>query len=109
MDAIAVEFTVKVPIKIVKRKNIYVVCCPMLDVHSQGKNRTEAIENIKDAVNLFLVSCFERGVLDKALKECGFISQPKPIPKLSLSSHTQTIDVPFYLINSGKVAERCQV
>jgi predicted RNase H-like HicB family nuclease len=102
-------FTIKVPIEIVKRNNIYVVCCPILDVHSQGRNKSQAIENIKDAVNLFLVSCFERGVLDKALKECGFAPQNKPVHEISPSSRITTINVPLYLIKSGKVAERCHV
>ena len=107
MAALHVTFTIKVPIEIIKRNNVYVACCPILDVNSQGENEANAIENIKDAIQLFLISCFERGVLDKALKERGFTPQHEPFHKESPLSHIITIDVPLYLIKSDKVSEIC--
>ena len=107
MPSMFVEFKIKVPIKTIKRKNIYVTCCSVLDICSQGKNEKEAIENIKDAINLFLISCFERGVLDKALKECGFVPERGHVHRLSSIPNTKTIDVPLYLISSGKAIVRC--
>jgi predicted RNase H-like HicB family nuclease len=109
MSALHVTFTIKVPIEVIKRKKIYAVCCPILDIHSQGDTKAKAIENIKDAVNLFFISCFERGVLDKALKECGFKPENRPVPETTRSPRITTIDVPLYLINSGRMAERCHV
>jgi predicted RNase H-like HicB family nuclease len=102
-------FIIKVPIEIVKRKNIYVASCPVFDVHSQGSNKIQATENIKDAVQLFLISCFERGVLDQALKECGFSPYRETLSKETQFSRMKTIDVPLYLMKSGKAPESCHV
>ena len=82
-------------------------CCPILDVHSQGKSEAEAIEHIRDAVNLFLVSCYERGVLDKALKECGFNPRTESADASSRATGMRIIDVPLQLIPSGAAAEQC--
>jgi len=48
-----------------------VALCPPLDVMSQGATEHEARENLAEAVQLFIESCFERGTLDQVLKECG--------------------------------------
>ena len=69
-----VEFFAKLPVSIKKRKKWFLASCPILDVHSQGNTPKEAERNIVEALSLFLISCFERGVLDQALKECGFKS-----------------------------------
>lgn len=45
---------------------------PHLDVASQGTTRDEAARNLIEAAQLFIESCFERGVLDSVLKACGF-------------------------------------
>lgn len=50
----------------------YVSTCPILGVSSQGKTKKAALDNLKEALELFLVSCFERGTLEQVLKESGF-------------------------------------
>lgn len=67
-----VLFTVKLPVQIKKKRNVFVSSCPILDVYSQGESEKRARENIIEAVRLFLTSCYERGTLDQVLKECGF-------------------------------------
>ena len=52
--------------------NAYVSCCPSLDVCSQGDTEQEATENLDEAIYLFLSSCYDRGTLNKVLKDCGF-------------------------------------
>lgn len=68
----SVTFHASLPIKITKKKKYYVSCCHVLDVWSQGETKTKATENLREALQLFLIDCFERGTLDKVLKESGF-------------------------------------
>ena len=67
-----VEFCARLPVRFKKRTHWYVASCPILDVHSQGKTKKEAEKSLIEALSLFLTSCFERGVLDQVLKNCGF-------------------------------------
>lgn len=67
-----VFFELTVPIKIKKEDDVFVSCCPVLDLYSQGDTEAEAKKNIFEVVRLFITSCFERGTLDAVLKECGF-------------------------------------
>ena len=95
-----VTFQVKLPI-IIKRDDAidgYVAECPVLDVCSQGVNKKDTEKNIREAISLFLMSCFERGTLNDVLKDCGFhplkkaprkTAKPRPIP------HEKTITVGF--------------
>src|SRR5712692_4274474 len=59
---------------VVKREgDWYIAHCPPLDVTTQGRTESEAKANLVEASALFLISCLERGTLDQALKELGFI------------------------------------
>ena len=51
--------------------------CPPLDITTQGKTLTEAKKNLVEASELFIISCLERGTLDLALRELGFIGPVK--------------------------------
>lgn len=51
----------------------YVAHCPPLDLTTQGRTMSEAKKNLIEASELFIVSCLERGTLDQALKELGFV------------------------------------
>ena len=53
----------------------YVASCTDLDVHSQGKTAKQAVANLREALDLFLISALERGVLEQVLKEAGFVAQ----------------------------------
>jgi predicted RNase H-like HicB family nuclease len=53
-------------------KNRWVTGCPKLDVYSQGRTEEEAKESLKEAIELWVEDCLERGVLDAALREVGF-------------------------------------
>lgn len=73
MDKQAViRFEMKVPVDVKQEGNLFVTSCVLLDVHSQGYTEEEALENIVDALQLFIVSCYERGTLDEVLSDCGF-------------------------------------
>jgi len=56
-----------------RRGSWYVAHCPPLDITTQGKSLEEAKRNLVEASHLFLISCLERGTLDQALRELGFV------------------------------------
>ncbi len=64
-----VTFIMQLPIKLSRKEKWYLASCPVLDIYSQGVSETKAKENLGEAIQLFLVSCFERGTLDQVLKE----------------------------------------
>jgi predicted RNase H-like HicB family nuclease len=51
----------------------WIAYCPSLDLSTQGKTQEEARKNLIEASELFLISCIERGTLELALKELGFV------------------------------------
>jgi predicted RNase H-like HicB family nuclease len=67
-----IEFRVKVPFDVKQEGRWFVSYCRPLDIHSQGATREEAVKNLAEAIQLFVESCFERGVLDQVLRDCGF-------------------------------------
>ena len=46
--------------------------CPSLDVLSQGNTAGEAKGALREAVELWVESCLERGTLEQALREVGW-------------------------------------
>jgi hypothetical protein len=93
-----IEFQARLPIKFTDRGKWILASCPILDIHSQGKNKTEAKNNLTEAVSLFFLSCFERGSLDAALKDCGFRSAISiPTTKFKAIPKRDSISVPIPL------------
>ncbi len=64
------EFTV--PAEVREEGAYYISVCPPLDVYSQGDTEEAALVNLAEALHLFMESCFERGTLEKVLKDSGF-------------------------------------
>lgn len=105
-----IDFKIKLPVKIRKRKKWLLASCPVLDIHSQGETEEGAKKNLAEAISLFLISCFERGTLDEVLKKCGFKPRYEmPAVKLSPMKSQKFIDVPipFYINEVGK--SECRV
>jgi len=50
----------------------YVAHCPALDITTQGRTEDEAKKNLIEASELFVISCFERGTFEQALRELGW-------------------------------------
>ena len=67
-----VHFSLQVVVSIREEKGVYYVGSEAFDIYSQGDTEDEARENIIEAIQLFIESCYERGVLSEALKELGF-------------------------------------
>ncbi|SRR5712692_7909394 len=81
-----------------RRGDWYVAHCPPLDLSTQGKTLGEAKRNLVEASQLFLISCLERGTLDQALKELGFVPlKQQDKPRLPENSFHMSIPIPFGL------------
>jgi len=80
---------------VIKRQgDWYIAHCPPLDVTTQGRTFDEAKKNLIEASQLFIVSCLERGTLDQALKELGFLplkAKPTSIP----NAFPISVPIPF--------------
>ncbi|MBN2493823.1 MAG: hypothetical protein JXR96_04460 [Deltaproteobacteria bacterium] len=59
--------------KVVKEGKLFVSTCDQLQVASQGYSRKEALDNLHEAVELFFLTCIERGTLERALEELRWI------------------------------------
>lgn len=102
-----IVFTVSLPFTIKKDGNYYISYCEVLDVWSQGKTQKKAEENLTEAVRLFLMNCFERGTLDKVLKECGFVPSKKSTIKKQQIKSKKKISVPLPFVIDSQLA-KCQ-
>lgn len=67
-----VVITARLAAQIVKDGDGYCVHCPALGIVSQGDTIAEARANIKEAAELTIESCFERGTLARRLAKSGF-------------------------------------
>ena len=55
-----------------KENDWWIAHCPPLDITTQGRTEAEAKKNLIEASELFVVSCFERGTFEQALRELGW-------------------------------------
>ena len=94
-------FNVELPAQVKREGKWYISCCPILDVCSQGETKEKALNNLIEALRLFLISCFERGTLDEVLRECGFepVDVKGPIKEKPFPKRFESVNVPlpFYL------------
>ena len=70
-DVVSIRLRLRAHIK-KEKPGMYVSYCPALDLYSQGATAKEARLNIIEAVQLFIESCFEDGVLNDVLRASGF-------------------------------------
>jgi len=103
MERIKIDF--KLPVSIKKDGDWYISSCPPLDVFSQGETEAKAKKNIIEALCLFLTSCFERGVLNQVLHQCGFKNFDSAHPPAFGSS--DFVHVPIHLLASQKNNSSC--
>ena len=93
----------RLPASVKKKGRGFISQCPLLDVYSQGGTRAQALENLREAVKLFLRSCLERGTFERVLQESGFQSATDtgPLPR----GKQEYVSVPLSLIASRAHAE----
>ena len=92
-----------------KREGRWVIAhCESLDVTTQGRNLTEAKKNLIEASELFVISCIERGTLDAALRELGFIGPLKGKPSARpANAFTFPVPVPLRFDKRAAAAAEC--
>ena len=67
-----IVITARLSAQIVKDGGGYCVHCPALGIVTQGDTIAEARANIKEAAELMIEVCFERGTLARRLAKSGF-------------------------------------
>ena len=85
MDNVAI-IEVKLPVCIEKTEHGYTAYCEALDVYTEAPNKKKAEKNIREALSLFLETCFEMGTLYEVLTSSGFkreIKRRKSAPTIS--------------------------
>lgn len=79
-----------------KRAGVWwIAYCPPLDITTQGRTQSEAKKNLLEASELFLSSCLERGTLDLALKELGFVPSKRSTRKASGRVFKMEVPIPL--------------
>lgn len=68
-----VEITLCLVCTVKREGRKWVTGCPKLDLFSQGKSEDEAKQALEEAISLWVEDCLERGTLERALEEVGFI------------------------------------
>ncbi len=71
----------------------YSVICPELNVASQGETFEESIDNIKEAIELYIESAEELDILDEVLEQLGLTKED--LKKKSLVPKVVTASVPI--------------
>lgn len=71
----------------------YSVICPELNVASQGETFEEAISNIKEALELYIESAEQIGIIDEVLEQLGISKED--FRKGKLFSRIVTANVPI--------------
>lgn len=103
--------TIRIPCEFTPKGNWVVATCPALDVVTQGRDETQAEKNLLEALEVFLSSCIERGVLEQVMADCGFsISPPKRIIEKAIKDAQRHVEVSVPLFsNSNNCGSPCHV
>lgn len=96
MDAQKVSFSMRVPAVVRREGRWFYSSCPVLDVHSQGHSEEESLNNLIEALQLFVETCYEQGSLEQVLRAQGF--EPPEEGEVNDDSGALTVDVPLALI-----------
>jgi len=97
----AIKFTVEMPVAVLQEGEFFVAKCP-LGVVSQGDSQDAAFKNLTEALQLFIETCFEQGIIEQVMKQKGF-SLEGGFESADVSSDYPdgTLNVPFSLIAAG--------
>lgn len=104
-----IEVKMHLPAVIKKKRKWFVASCPILDVVSQGETPEKAKANLAEALSLFLISCYERGVLEAVLKRCGFKPAYKSVSAEPAQGGSDYVDVPLPFMVDMNDPQRCRV
>lgn len=99
----SVTFGFRLPYSVRQEGKWFFSCCGILDVFSQGHTRQEAVDNLTEAIQVFIESCYERGVLDQVLQASGFHSAGQ---EAIAGAGTDYLEVPVSLIANARAENR---
>jgi len=103
------QFEMKVPAKIFKEGPVYVSCCPIFDVYSQGETEKEARDNLIEALTGFIITCYEMGTLSEVLRKSGFTPVAKPEIDEPVAQPEDFIDIPLPFMYTKDESAECRV
>tara|TARA_B100000315_G_scaffold2295_1_gene2052 strand:+ start:958 stop:1200 length:243 start_codon:yes stop_codon:yes gene_type:complete len=63
------KFKVDLSAKVEKKGNHFVAWCPAIGISSEGETKEKALKNLKKTVNVFVATCYEKGLFDKLIKK----------------------------------------
>ena len=109
MKRAVVQMHMKLPFKLIKRKDWILATCPLFDVSSQGETAEEARQNLCEALTAFILSCLKRNTLDAVLRECGLTPSYKTASfenKLTVKKEDY-IDIPIPFMIGKEQRSRC--
>ncbi len=79
---------------VVKQENEgYSVICPELNVASQGETFEESISNIKEALELYIESAEQIGIIDEVLEQLGISKEDYKKGKIVPSVVTANVPI----------------
>jgi len=72
--------------------------CPELEIKSYGETKELAEACLKKIIKIFLTYCYERGALERVLKDCSLTISKSSLSKKPKSSlHEIDITLPFII------------
>jgi predicted RNase H-like HicB family nuclease len=89
-----VSLRIEVPVSVRQEGGMYYSSCDVLDVHSQGETEKQALNNLIEACQLFVETCYEQGTLEQVLRAQGL----EPGADDDESAGGRTVEVPLALI-----------
>ncbi|MCY3755361.1 MAG: type II toxin-antitoxin system HicB family antitoxin [Alphaproteobacteria bacterium] len=93
-----ISFSVGVPVDVFQEDGTYIAVCKPLDLASQGDTPEEARANCREALMLFITSCYARGTLDQVLLEAGFMPESETEDSSVGAEAGEMIDIPISLV-----------
>ena len=91
-----VSLRIEVPAAVRREGSMYYSSCDVLDVHSQGNTEKEALNNLVEALQLFVETCYEQGTLEQVLLAQGL--HPGSAEDLRVMGGGRTVEVPLSLV-----------
>ena len=76
-------------------------------MHSQGRTEQEALDNLAEAVQLFIESCFERGTLQDVVRDCGLKMRHNVHYEDEGHPEDNYLKVPLHLVAENAQARTC--
>ena len=98
-----ISFSIGVPVDVFQDDDTYVAVCTPLDLASQGDTAEEARANCREALMLFITSCYVRGTLDQVFLEAGFRPDPEANGQPVAEETGETINIPISLVAHAQV------